>query len=194
MPDLYEHFQNQKLETHMFASQWLLTVFTARFPLQFVFQCIDLFLLDGINVLFQIAFALLSVCKKELLTKDFESILKYIRIQLPKKFRSETQVSKLIKLASDCKTKKLKKYEEEYLIQKEDNEKLERMLAQYQLRYNEDRKSMKATIAELQQKIKKHESTEKKYENIIHEYKLIIQRQEQQLEVIKIPKARIINI
>jgi hypothetical protein len=182
MSDLYEHFMSQKLELHMFASQWFLTLFTARFPLPFVFQCIDLFLLDGINVLFQIAFALLSVCKKDLMAKDFESMLKYIRVQLPKKFRTEVQVSKLIKLASECKVKKLKKYEEEYMIQKEENDKFERMLSQYQQKYNEDRKAMKNEIVLLQQRIKKFESDGKKYESIIHDYKMIIQRQEQQLD------------
>lgn len=158
-----------------------LTLFTARFPLPFVFQCIDLFLLDGINVLFQIAFALLSVCKKDLLTKDFESMLKYIRVSLPKKFRAEGQVTKLIKLASECKVKKLKKYEEEFMTQKEENEKFERMLSQYQMKYNEDRKMMQTEIRELQQKVKKFEVDEKKYENIILEYKQIIQRQELEL-------------
>lgn len=175
----------QKLELHMFASQWFLTLFTARFPLPFVFQCIDLFLLDGINVLFQIAFALLSVCKKDLLTKDFESILKYIRVSLPKKFRSEGQVSKLIKLASECKVKKLKKYEDEFMIQKEENDKFERMLSQYQIKYNEDRRTLQNEISHLQQRIKKFEIDEKKYESIIFDYKQIIQRQELQLENLK---------
>lgn len=108
----------------MFLVFRFLTLFTARFPLPFVFQCIDLFLLDGIHVLFQIAFSLLSVCKKDLLIRDFESILKYIRVSLPKKFRSESQVNRLIKLASECKVKKLKKYEDEFMIQKEENEKV----------------------------------------------------------------------
>jgi Rab GTPase-activating protein 1 len=191
MSDLYEHFVSLNLEVHMFASQWFLTLFTARFPLPFVFQCIDLFLLDGIDVLFQIAFALLSVCRKELLSKDFESILKYIRIQLPKKFRSESQAAKLIRFASDCKTKKLKKYEEEYLIQKEDNERLERMLQQYQQKFNEDRKAMKSEISQLQQRIKKYENDEKNYESIILDYKQIIQRQEQQIDFLKNNKVTI---
>lgn len=190
MPDLYEHFTQQKLEVHMFASQWFLTLFTARFPLPFVFQCIDLFLLDGINVIFQIAFTLLSVCKKDLLIKDFESILKYIRVQLPKKVRSESQAAKLIKLASECKTKKLKKYEDEYLIQKEDNERIERMLQQYQVKYNEDRKILRSEIVLLQQRVKKHESDEKKYESIIQDYKQIIQRQEQQIDFLRNVKVR----
>lgn len=185
MPDLYEHFLNQKLEVHMFASQWFLTLYTARFPLPFVFQCIDLFLLDGINVLFQIAFALLSVCKKDLLTKDFEAILKYIRIQLPKRVRSENQAARLIRFASECKVKKLKKYEEEYLMQKEDNEKIERMLQQYQTKYNEDRKIMKGEISQLKQRIEKYQVDEKKYESIIQDYKQIIQRQENQIDYLR---------
>jgi hypothetical protein len=190
LPDLYEHFMNQKLEVHMFASQWFLTLFTARFPLAFVFNVIDFFLLDGINVLFQIAIALLTVCKKELLSKDFESILKYIRVQLPKKFRKEHQVSKLIRLASDCKTKKLKKYEEEYLVQKEETERFERMLSQYQMKYHEDKKIMRKEIDQLQQRVRKHESDEIKYESIINDYKQIIQRQEQQIEELKNPPAQ----
>ena len=190
MPDLYEHFVNQKLEVHMFASQWFLTLFTARFPLPFVFQCIDLFLLDGINVLFQISFTLLNVCRKELLCKDFESVLKYIKVQLPKKFRSEHQAAKFIRLASECKIKKLKKYEEEYLIQKEDNQKFEKMLQQYQFKYNEDRKAMRGEISLLQEQVKKHESDKKNFESIIHDYKQIIQRQEQEMEYLKNPNVR----
>lgn len=166
-----------------------LTLFTARFPLPFVFQCIDLFLLDGINVLFQIAFALLTVCKKDLLSKDFESILKYIRVSLPKKFRVESKVSKLIRLASDVKIKKLNKYSDEFLIQKTENEKFERMLSQYQMKYNEDRKIMQSEISQLQQRIKKYEIDEKKFESIIQEYKQIIQRQEKELEILKTPEA-----
>lgn len=156
-----------------------LTLFTARFPLPFVFQCIDFYLLDGINVLVQISFALLSVCKKELLTKDFESILKYIRVSLPKKIRSESQAAKLIKLASEVKVKKLKKYEAEYLIQKEENDKFERLLSHHINKYNEDRKVMQNEISQLQRKIRKYEADEKKYESIILDYKQIIQRQEQ---------------
>lgn len=174
----------------MFASQWFLTLFTARFPLPFVFQCIDLFLLDGINVLFQIAFTLLNICRKDLLTKDFESILKYIRVQLPKKFRSENQAAKFIRLASETKIKKLKKYEDEYLIQKEDNEKIEKMLQHYQTKYNEDRKKMRGEISQLQEQAKKYEGEKKNFESIIQDYKQIIQRQEQEIEFLKNSKVK----
>lgn len=123
------------------------------------------------------------------MSKDFESILKYIRVSLPKKFRVESKVSKLIRLASDVKIKKLNKYENEFLIQKTENEKFERMLSQYQMKYNEDRKIMQSEISQLQQRIKKYEIDEKKYESIIQEYKQIIQRQEKELEILKTPEA-----
>lgn len=45
----------------MFASQWFLTLYTARFPLYFVFHIIDVFLLQGTETLFQVALALLTV-------------------------------------------------------------------------------------------------------------------------------------
>lgn len=153
-----------------------LTLFTHRFPLPFVFHCIDLFLLDGINVLFQIAFTLLHVSEKDLLTKDFEGILKYLKNTLPKKFRTEANAMKFIKLASEFKVKKLKKYEEEYNTQKKENEEFERRFAQYQHKYTEDRKAWQNEISNLNEKIKKMEIKEKMYENIIHDYKQIIQR------------------
>ena len=42
--DLAAHFDDLKIECHMFASQWFLTLFTAKFPLYLVFRIIDLFL------------------------------------------------------------------------------------------------------------------------------------------------------
>ena len=46
MVDLSQHFQCNKIETHMFASQWFLTIFTAKFPLCFVYRVMDVFLCD----------------------------------------------------------------------------------------------------------------------------------------------------
>lgn len=61
VPMLIQHFTEKGIETHMFASQWFLTLFTARFPLYFVFHILDVFLLQGTDTLFQVALALLIV-------------------------------------------------------------------------------------------------------------------------------------
>ncbi|XP_040156814.1 rab GTPase-activating protein 1 isoform X2 [Anopheles arabiensis] len=178
LPDLYEHFAQMGVESHMFASQWFLTLFTARFPLYFVFYILDVFLLDGIPVLFQVALTLLSVCRKDLLELDFEGILKYFRVTLPKKCRSETQAKKLMKLSFECKVKKLKKYELEYLAKKEETERKEQELKQYEQRYGEERTKLQQEIVALNEKIEAMAREDRKNAGIIQDYKRIIQRQE----------------
>ncbi|EPQ08676.1 Rab GTPase-activating protein 1 [Myotis brandtii] len=46
LPDLHSHFCDLNLEAHMYASQWFLTLFTAKFPLCMVFHIIDLLLCE----------------------------------------------------------------------------------------------------------------------------------------------------
>ncbi|KAI1709246.1 rab-GTPase-TBC domain-containing protein [Ditylenchus destructor] len=121
--ELYIHFYNTGVETHMYASQWFLTLFTAKFPLQMVFFIIDLFLSEGVNTIFHISLALLQDSKKDLLQLDFEGILKYFRVTLPRKYRTENNARELIRNAVKLKIshKRLSKYEKEYhqLKQKE---------------------------------------------------------------------------
>lgn len=50
LPDLNAHMEHIGIETHMYASQWFLTLFTAKFPLQMVFFIVDLFLCEVTNL------------------------------------------------------------------------------------------------------------------------------------------------
>ncbi|XP_035792291.1 rab GTPase-activating protein 1-like [Anopheles albimanus] len=178
LPDLYDHFAQMGVESHMFASQWFLSLFTARFPLYFVFYILDVFLLDGIPVLFQVALTLLSTCRKDLLELDFEGILKYFRVTLPKKCRSETQAKRLMKLSFECKVKKLRKYELEYMAKKEETERKEQELKQYEQRYGEERAKLQHEISTLNEKVEQMVREDRKSAGIIQDYKHIIQRQE----------------
>ena len=47
--------QDNGLESHMYASQWFLTVFTAKFPLFLVFRVLDVFLIAGFDSIFQVS-------------------------------------------------------------------------------------------------------------------------------------------
>lgn len=127
MPDLYSHFQYNDIETHMFASQWFLTLFTAKFPLPMVYCIMDLFLCHGMSVIFQVALALLKGSRRELIQMDFESILKYFRVSMPKKYLDEEEYKKLINSAMGFRVtnRKMKKYEKEYLLKKEQEAQLE---------------------------------------------------------------------
>lgn len=78
---LWVHFREHHIETHMFASQWFLTLFTARFPLYFVFHIIDVFLLQGIDTLFQVALALLMVSKRMRFPFRFRTLENFSALQ-----------------------------------------------------------------------------------------------------------------
>ena len=51
------------------------------------------------------------MAKKDLLALNFEGILKYFRVQLPKRYRNEDAARQLMKLTATFKLKKVKKYE-----------------------------------------------------------------------------------
>ncbi|XP_018012859.1 rab GTPase-activating protein 1 [Hyalella azteca] len=138
--DVYCHFVNLGVDVHMFASQWLLTLFTAKFPLLMVFRYLDLFLLTGFNSVFQVAIALLMMSRKELVSQDFENVLKFFRVSLPKKFRNEDAVRQLFRIANSVKTKKLEKYEREYVLiqERESGESVAERLEQENKRLTEE--------------------------------------------------------
>nr|XP_029500289.1 rab GTPase-activating protein 1-like [Oncorhynchus nerka] len=134
IPDLYNHFLNVGLEAHMYASQWFLTLFTAKFPLYMVFHIIDLLLCEGISVIFNVALALLKTSREDLLATDFEGALKFFRVPVPKRYRSEENAKKLMELACSMKIsqKKLKKYEKEYDSMREQQEQQEPPIERYE--------------------------------------------------------------
>lgn len=55
------------------------------------------------------------MAKKDLLSLNFEGILKYFRVQLPKRYRNEVAARQLMKLTSSFKLRKLKKYEKDFM-------------------------------------------------------------------------------
>ncbi|CAN9504952.1 unnamed protein product [Ophioblennius macclurei] len=134
IPDLYNHFLNVGLEAHMYASQWFLTLFTAKFPLYMVFHIIDLLLCEGISVIFNVALALLKTSKDDLIQADFEGALKFFRVPVPKRYRSEENAKKLMELACSMKIsqKKLKKFEKEYHTMREQQEQQEAPIERYE--------------------------------------------------------------
>lgn len=116
---------------------------------------------------------------------DFEGILKYFRVTLPKRCRSVSLARKLMKKACERKVKKLKLYKDEFLAQKELAEKEEAAMKQYALKFEEERKQLRADVSslrtKLEQTIEKSKQEEGRKTIIIDDYKRIIQRHEQQI-------------
>ncbi|XP_012282436.1 rab GTPase-activating protein 1-like isoform X2 [Orussus abietinus] len=195
LPELYKHFCDRGVETHMFAAQWFLTLFTARFPLYLVFHILDVFLLQGLDTLFQVALALLMLCKKELLQLDFESILKYFRVHLPKRCRSEEISRYVMKLACSVTLKKLKKYEAEFMTLKEAQENADEYSNEVEqlrgtvARNEEEKQRLEAELVQvkeiLQKEVVRADAESKRSGVIIAEYKQICQRLEDDYHALK---------
>ena len=49
LPEISTHFKSIELEPHMYASQWFLTVFAAKFPLNLAYRIFDIFLTEGLG-------------------------------------------------------------------------------------------------------------------------------------------------
>uniref|UniRef100_A0A8C5I572 Rab-GAP TBC domain-containing protein n=1 Tax=Gouania willdenowi TaxID=441366 RepID=A0A8C5I572_GOUWI len=145
LPDLWSHFQELNLEAHMYASQWFLTLFTAKFPLCMVFHITDLLLCEGLNIIFNVALALLKTSKEDLLQADFEGALKFFRVQLPKRYRAAENARRLMEQACNIKvpTKKLKKFEKEYQMLRESQLQQEDPIDRYQ---RENRRLQEASM------------------------------------------------
>ncbi|XP_067271959.1 rab GTPase-activating protein 1-like isoform X6 [Pseudorasbora parva] len=145
LPDLWSHFQDLNLEAHMYASQWFLTLFTAKFPLCMVFHITDLLLCEGLNIIFNVALALLKTSKEDLLQADFEGALKFFRVQLPKRYRAAENARRLMEQACNIKvpTKKLKKFEKDYQSLKESQLQQEDPIDRYQ---RENRRLQEASM------------------------------------------------
>jgi hypothetical protein len=116
MPQLHSFLSELGVETHMFATQWFLTLFTAKFPLYVVFNIIDLFLVYGMEIIFKVSLGLLLISRNDLLKLNFEGVLNYFHVLLPKKFTNEENGKLLIKIMKEIDIQKLQYYQKERQI------------------------------------------------------------------------------
>lgn len=189
LSDLRVHFQQLGVEPHMFASQWFLTVFTARFPLPLVYHILDVFLLQGIDTLFQVAIALLSRSKKDLLQHDFEGVLKYFRVTLPKKCRTSSR--QIVKLACSIKVKRLHKYQLEYekfIKESAEKEKINTELERLKGQNNQllsDKELLEAQLAETMTSCREALKESARHATVASDYRDICARLDNQLHKIQ---------
>ena len=62
----------------------------------------------------KVALGILKVSRKDLLSLDFEGLMKYFRVNIPKRYRSEDHAKYLMEIAMVIKLKRLNKYEKEW--------------------------------------------------------------------------------
>ncbi|KAJ3966160.1 rab-GTPase-TBC domain-containing protein [Lentinula raphanica] len=82
LPVLHVHFLREGIKSSMFCSQWFLTMFSYRFPLDIVFRIYDNCLASGIEAMFGFSIALLRKNEDLLLNLKFDEILAFLNTKL----------------------------------------------------------------------------------------------------------------
>ncbi|ORZ37037.1 rab-GTPase-TBC domain-domain-containing protein [Catenaria anguillulae PL171] len=82
MPHVYNHLNREGIKSTMYASQWFLTLFAYRFPLDLVMRVFDMIFAEGADVLLKISLALIKRHEQTLLTLEFENLLEYLKTGL----------------------------------------------------------------------------------------------------------------
>ncbi|KZO98865.1 RabGAP/TBC, partial [Calocera viscosa TUFC12733] len=82
LPLLHQHFVRQGVKSSMYCSQWFLTLFSYRFPLDMVFRIFDIIFATGIEAIFGFALVLLEKNEDVLLSLKFDQILDYMKTGL----------------------------------------------------------------------------------------------------------------
>ncbi|XP_057326261.1 ecotropic viral integration site 5 ortholog isoform X1 [Microplitis mediator] len=117
-PELSAHFTAQSFHTSMYASSWFLTLFTTALSLPLACRIFDVFLMEGMDIIFKVALAMLDLGKDDLLSLDMEGMLKFFQKELPG--RAENDPDGLLNLAYGMKInpKRMKKLEKDYTVLK----------------------------------------------------------------------------
>lgn len=79
LPRLGAHFDQEMINPSMYASQWFITVFSYSFPFPLALRIWDVFLHEGVKIVFKVGLALLKYCQDDLVKLPFEKLVHALR-------------------------------------------------------------------------------------------------------------------
>ncbi|KAF9546700.1 GTPase-activating protein [Mortierella hygrophila] len=124
VPLVHKHFLNQGIRSTMYASQWFMTLFAYKFPLDLVFRIYDTLLVEGVESLLRFAIALLKASHDQILNHEFETLIEFLKNGLFEPYMNDP--SMFVKDAYNVKVtpKKLTQYTQKYqtMIQRQQAE------------------------------------------------------------------------
>ncbi|XP_037545901.1 EVI5-like protein [Nematolebias whitei] len=114
LPELNVHFRSQSFHTSMYASSWFLTLFLTFLPLPVATRIFDIFMYEGLEIIFRVGLAILQYNQTDLIQLDMEGMSQHFQKVIPHQF--DSCPDKLILRAYQVKynSKKMKKLEKEY--------------------------------------------------------------------------------
>lgn len=122
-PSLYQHFQAHGMFASTFATPWFLSLFATSLPLSLSCRVLDLFLLEGMNSIMSLSYAMMEISSQELKTRDMEDMIKLLGKELPQRLELNPDLLFTTSFKVKFCPKKMKKLEKDYnLIKTKENE------------------------------------------------------------------------
>ncbi|XP_016303248.1 EVI5-like protein [Sinocyclocheilus anshuiensis] len=124
LPELHVHFQAQSFHTSMYASSWFLTIFLTSFPLPVATRIFDIFMCEGLEIVFRVGMAILQMNQAELMQLDMEGMLQHFQKVIPHQLDSGPIIAELflyafiLRLEKEYTTIKTKEMEEQVEIKR----------------------------------------------------------------------------
>ena len=78
LPKVYERFQQEHIDVHMFATSWIRTMFVMHFPIELVARVWDIFFNEGWKIVYRVILALLKYSEIILLNDTYARIIDYL--------------------------------------------------------------------------------------------------------------------
>lgn len=157
LPALHNHLDRNDISPTLYASPWILTIFSSTFPLGFVSRVFDLLFFATDEVVFRVILALLEVHAEEILNLEgFEDITSYMKEKIP-------QISSLVMEAVFNRvytlniTRQLMDYKIEYSVLKEEISQNNRHLENLK-KSQEEKKLVEKKLKESQNNVERLQS------------------------------------
>ena len=79
LPLLHNHVRKEDISIDSYSTQWYTTLFVPSLPYEYTLRIWDLFLADGLPILFRVILSILKLLQDQLLKVDFEGIFITLR-------------------------------------------------------------------------------------------------------------------
>ena len=74
LPKLFDHMIEEFYTPALYATNWFMTLFSSRMPIELTLRIWDIFFIEGFIVMYKIIIAIFKINQKELLKSDYEQL------------------------------------------------------------------------------------------------------------------------
>lgn len=91
-PKLFNHLINQGIKSSMYASQWFLTLFSYKFPINIIYRVYDHVVFEGSDFLIKLSIHLMMMNEANLLNLKFDKLLDFLKHLMFNNFINEKYI------------------------------------------------------------------------------------------------------